>query len=67
MIGWTRDQLSRKSGIGFSTLSDFENGRHVPHPSNMQAIVGAFEAAGIIFLDGDEGPGLRLRRQSDRG
>ena len=61
MLGWTRQQLAQKSGLGFSTISDFETGRHIPHSANMDAIVGAFEAAGIEFLDNGEGPAVRLR------
>jgi transcriptional regulator with XRE-family HTH domain len=61
MVGWTRQRLAQKSGLGFSTISDFETGRHTPHPANMDAIVGALESAGVVFLDNGEGPGVRLR------
>jgi transcriptional regulator with XRE-family HTH domain len=60
MIGMTRQQLADRSGVGFSTLSDFENGRHTPHPANMLAIMGALEQAGVIFTNGRE-PGVKMR------
>jgi transcriptional regulator with XRE-family HTH domain len=64
MIGWTRQELARTSGVGFSTISDFENGRHTPHAVNMAAIVGALENAGIEFTNGDR-PGLRMKRGAE--
>jgi transcriptional regulator with XRE-family HTH domain len=62
MVGWTRQQLAQASGVGFSTLSDFEAGRHTPHPANMSAIIGAFERVGVEFTNGAE-PGVKLKRR----
>jgi transcriptional regulator with XRE-family HTH domain len=61
LIGWTRQQLANASGVGFSTISDFETGRHFPHAANLEAIVGAFDKAGAEFTNGDQ-PGVRLKR-----
>jgi transcriptional regulator with XRE-family HTH domain len=67
LIGWTRQQLAQRSGVGFSTISDFEVGRHRPHPVNMNAIVGALEAAGVVFdLEAGDGPGVRLKSRQPR-
>lgn len=30
MLGWTQEQLAQKSGIGQSTISEAESGKHVP-------------------------------------
>lgn len=30
VLGWTQEQLARKSGVGRSTISEAESGRHVP-------------------------------------
>lgn len=29
-LGWTQDDLSRASGVPASTISEIENGRHIP-------------------------------------
>ncbi len=65
LLGWTQEQLAKNAGVGLSTVRDFELGSRKPISRNRDAILNAFEKAGVIFLaDGDiapGGPGVRLK------
>jgi transcriptional regulator with XRE-family HTH domain len=62
-LNWSQTVLATRAGIDRSTVKDFESGRHIPNRSNMAAIIGAFEMAGVEFTNGDQ-PGVRMRRSS---
>ena len=63
LLGWTQEQLAITAGIGISTVREFELGQRKPIARNRQAILDAFSAAGIEFIDENGGgPGLRLRK-----
>ena len=63
LLGWTQEQLAVTAGIGISTVREFELGQRKPIARNRQAILDAFSAAGIEFIDENGGgPGLRLRK-----
>ena len=63
LLGWTQEQLAVTAGIGISTVREFELGQRKPIARNRQAILNAFSAAGIEFIDENGGgPGLRLRK-----
>ena len=63
LLDWSQPDLARASGTGRSTITRFERGARVPHPSNLAAIRAALEAAGVEFIDPNGGgPGLRLRQ-----
>ena len=63
LLGWTQEKLASAAGIGISTVREFELGQRKPIARNRQAILDAFSAAGIEFIDENGGgPGLRLRR-----
>jgi hypothetical protein len=64
LIGWTRQKLTDQSGIGLSTISDFGMARRTPHPSNFEAILGAFEKAGEEVYQWDK-LGARVSRKND--
>src|SRR5262249_15110959 len=63
LLEWTQDDLAARSRVSKRTILHFEksSGRKTI-PANMDALQRAFEAAGVVFIDNGEGPGVRLRR-----
>ncbi|WP_439486819.1 HNH endonuclease [Blastomonas fulva] len=49
LTGWSRDQLAKASGVGVSTIADFENGTRNPIAANREAIRRAFERVNVAF------------------
>lgn len=49
LLGWTQETLSKKAGVGQSTLKDFEKCGRSPILNNRSAIERAFQDAGIEF------------------
>ena len=63
LVGWSREDLANKSGVGAGTIKDFELNCSDPKQGTVQKWRRALEAAGVQFIDEDVngGPGLRLR------
>ncbi len=64
ILKWSGKVLSKKSGVGFSTLMRLESEELVPsaHVRTLEAIKKAFEAAGIEFVGSpEEGAGVRWK------
>ena len=57
--------LGRAAGVGERAVSDFERGIRLSRDSTVTAMARALEAAGVVFIDGDE-PGVKLRRPERR-
>jgi transcriptional regulator with XRE-family HTH domain len=67
MLGWSQGDLAARANVARQTVVDFERGARTPYPNNLSAIRGALEAAGVEFLDADNGgPGVRLARPEAR-
>ncbi|HTK35603.1 MAG TPA: helix-turn-helix transcriptional regulator [Caulobacteraceae bacterium] len=63
LLGWSQPALAKASGISLPTIVRME-GRQGPGRSsaaNVDAVRRALETAGVVFLDGDDGPGVRLK------
>ena len=63
MLEWTRADLAKHSGVGFSSMMRIESAIGVPgaHAKTLEAIEKAFEKAGIQFIGTpDDGPGVRF-------
>ena len=60
LLGWGVRDLARESGLGFDTISQFENGRTM-REGNKTRLVEVFIANGVEVLNGDA-PGARLRK-----
>jgi transcriptional regulator with XRE-family HTH domain len=59
-LGWSLSQLGRAAEVSYQTVKCFERGDSV-RPSTVEAIQGALEKAGVVFIDAnDGGPGVRL-------
>jgi hypothetical protein len=64
MLDWSRDDLSKKSGVGTSALMRFEASSGIPTGKiqTLQLVQKAFENAGIEFIGTPEsGAGVRWR------
>jgi transcriptional regulator with XRE-family HTH domain len=65
LLKWSQRQLAKESGVGLSTVADFENDKREPWPDNLAAIRRALEDAGVelISAKGGKGVGVRLREE----
>lgn len=62
LLNWTLSDLSKRSGIASSSLSEIENGREM-RENTKEKIVDAFEYAGVEFLnDGVRLPDFATKR-----
>jgi len=63
LIGWSREDLAKKSGVGAGTIKDFELNGSDPKQGTVQKWRRALEQAGVEFIDpaDGKGPGVRLR------
>jgi transcriptional regulator with XRE-family HTH domain len=60
LIDWTQPDLAEASGLGLSTVVDFERERRRVSEDAMAAMRGALEREGVEFTNGRR-PGVRLR------
>lgn len=64
LLDMTQPQLASMSGLGLSTVVDFEKSRRPVSKDAVQAICNALEGAGIEFIDENGGgPGVRFRKR----
>src|ERR1700687_4302073 len=63
LVGWSREDLAKKSGVGAPTVKDFELNGSDPRQGTVHKLQRALEAAGVRFIEPDDqdGPGVRLR------
>jgi transcriptional regulator with XRE-family HTH domain len=67
LIGWTREDLAKASGVTVRTLVRIENSQTVPRLATLQALTAALETAGVEFIpENGSGPGVRLARSSKK-
>jgi transcriptional regulator with XRE-family HTH domain len=66
MVGWSREELAKRSGVSAPALRDFEkaDGGSDPRQGTVHKWQRALEAAGIVFVDEDDacGPGVRFKK-----
>ena len=67
LLNWKASDLADASGVSARAISDFESGQSVFRQDRMQAIVDAFESAGIEFLPEARGKGEGVRLREPRG
>jgi transcriptional regulator with XRE-family HTH domain len=60
LLNWSRDDLAKASGVPKPTLRGFELGAD-SRSSTLRRLRRALEEAGVEFLDGAEGSGVRLK------
>jgi predicted transcriptional regulator len=70
LLGWRQEDLSKASGVGTATIQRIEksDGPITGYVSTVMRIQGAFEKAGILFVNEDEiaGIGVRLTKKRRR-
>lgn len=64
LLEWTQQVLADAAHVGVVTVLNFEAGASHPHRATLDAIVRAFEGAGVEFIDNGAGPGVRLKRDA---
>jgi transcriptional regulator with XRE-family HTH domain len=65
LLGWKQRELATAAGISEVSIKNVERGVVDSRGSTLNAIQGAFDRAGVIFLDNGDtrngGPGVRLK------
>lgn len=60
-LGWGVRELAAEAGLNPNTVMRFEHGGGV-QASTVEKLERALEAAGVVFIDSDNGgPGVRLK------
>lgn len=59
LLRWTTHDLADRSGVGRSTILNFEADRTLPRRATIRALKTSFEEAGVEFTNGDR-PGVRM-------
>ena len=50
-LGWNMQELATKAGVGINTVNRFESGAGQPRGVTLEALRGALESAGVIFVE----------------
>jgi transcriptional regulator with XRE-family HTH domain len=61
LLKWSQRQLADESGVGLSTVAEFENDKRDPWLDNLSAMRQAFEKAGVIFENDGRHVGVKLK------
>lgn len=63
LLGWTQEMLADKALVALTALKRLESANEMPvREDTRYQVVQALEAAGIVFLDSEQGEGLMLVR-----
>ena len=64
LVEWGQKDLSAASGLSLPTIQRMETlGPERSYAGNVAGVQAALEAAGVVFIDADDGgPGVRLRK-----
>jgi transcriptional regulator with XRE-family HTH domain len=66
LLDWSQQVLAERAGVGIVTIRQLEAQSHDPRRATIAVVRGAFEAAGVEFIDENGGgPGVRLRKSSE--
>ena len=64
-VGWGVRELADAAKVSPNTITRLERGENL-HDRTLEAIRTALESAGVIFIASNgEGPGVRLRKDTD--
>jgi len=68
LVGWSREDLAERSGVGVNTTKDFEINDSNPKLETVRNWKRSLEAAGVQFIEETEtsGPGVRLKKQAGK-
>lgn len=63
LLGWTLLDLGYRADVSEATIAALEMAQRTTRPDKLRAIRRALEAAGVIFVEENEGPWVRLRKR----
>ena len=62
LLDWSQQLLAERAGVGIVTIRQLEAESHLPRRATLAVVRGAFELAGVEFIDENGGgAGVRLR------
>lgn len=65
LIDWTREDLSRASGVTVRTLARIETSQTIPRDTTLKLLSAALEAAGVEFIpENGAGAGVRMAKRA---
>ena len=68
LLDWSQQVLAECAGVGIVTIRQLEAESHLPRRATLAVVRGAFELAGVEFIDENGGgAGVRLRKPSGKG
>ena len=68
LLGWTRAQLAKESGVPYGTLTDYEGKRTRMLSDSMAKLANAIDRAGVeLLFDGQDGKGAGVRLKKPEG
>lgn len=50
-LDWSQENLAKRSGVGVSTIRDFERGVRETEEESIKSMIQALQSAGIVFSD----------------
>lgn len=64
LLSWSQEDLAKRAAVSVPTVKrlESEDGELGGREDTVQKLRAAFDSAGIEFLGGSKGPGVRLRR-----
>jgi transcriptional regulator with XRE-family HTH domain len=63
LLGWSQQELAGRADVGIMTIHQFEKPGSQPRRATLAAVRGAFEKAGVEFIEENGGgAGVRLRK-----
>jgi transcriptional regulator with XRE-family HTH domain len=66
LLDWSQQVLAERAGVGIVTIRQLEAEGHDPRRATLAVVRGAFEAAGVEFIDENGGgAGVRLRKPTE--
>jgi transcriptional regulator with XRE-family HTH domain len=61
LLQWSQRRLARGSGVGLSTVAEFEIDKRGPRDDNLTTIRRTLEDAGVEFIPAKNGKGVGVR------
>ena len=63
---WSQRRLAKLSGVGLSTVAEFEIDKRGPRDDNLATIRRTLEDAGVEFIPARNGKGVGVRLREDQ-
>jgi transcriptional regulator with XRE-family HTH domain len=60
LLGWDQIHLAERAGVARSSIQDFEVQKRIPRSGTIDALLNAFQSAGIVFIADADGQGVKL-------